>query len=437
MGLKDRLMHGWDAFRDGKRPGNNPELGRGSFASYGSRPEHRRVAITNERTTIASIFTRIGIDVGMVKIRHVRVDENERYLETIPSELNYCLNTEANIDQAALQFRLDIAFTLFDKGVVAIVPVKTIGDPLVSEQYIIKELRVGEIVTWYPRHVLVSVYDDVTGKREELFLPKRIVAIVENPLYSVMNEPNSTLQRLVRKLTILDAVDEQSGSGKLDLIIQLPFEIRGDIRKTRAEERRRTLEDQLANSKYGVGYMDASEKITQLNRPVENNLFKQVEYLTTKLYSELGLTPGVFDGTASEAEMLNYHSRTLAPILRSITEAMHRRFLSRTARTQKQAVQFYRDPFEIVPVSDLAELADKFSRNEILSANEIRGIVGYRPSKDPKADQLVNSNISQAKRGDEVESQESEAPLELRQVKDPPKKPTTVGELKALEASLQ
>lgn len=328
-------------------------------------------------------------------MRHVRLNEEGQYTETIKSGLNDCLTVDANIDQAGRAFRQDIAMTLFDKGTVAIVPVETTMDPKVSASYDIKSLRVGEVVAWFPGYVRVLLYNDKTGRKQEITLAKENVAIVENPLYSVMNETNSTLQRLIRKLGLLDSVDEQTSSGKLDMIIQLPYVIKSETRRDQAEQRRKDIEMQLKGSQYGIAYTDGTERITQLNRPVENNMLKQVEYLTDMLYGQLGLTKEVFNGTATEQVMLNYYNRTIEPILTAITESMERTFLSKTARTQNQAIRFYRDPFKLVPVSAMADIADKFTRNEIMTSNEIRAKIGMKPSNDPKADQLVNSNMPQ------------------------------------------
>lgn len=387
----DKLAHSWNAFRDQGRL--EPQQSRGY--SYGSRPDRVRLNITNERSIVSSIYTRIGIDVAAVKLKHIKTDANDRFISNVVSGLNYCLNIEANIDQAARAFRQDIAQTLFDKGVAAIIPVDTSLDPNTTGGYNVESLRVGEIVAWFPRHVRVSLYNDQTSLREEITLPKSFVAIIENPLYSVMNEPNSTLQRLTRKLALLDSVDEASSSGKLDIIIQLPYVVRSESRKQQAEMRRSELEEQLAGGKYGIAYADGTEKITQLNRAVENKLLPQVEYLTKMLYSQLGITPEVFDGTASEAVMLNYYNRTLEPILGAITEEISRKFLTKTARTQGHTIRAFRDPFALVAISSLAELADKFTRNEILSSNEMRGVIGYTPSDDAKADELRNKNLPQ------------------------------------------
>lgn len=393
MEIGSRLKHAWNAFRsqDEKRYISDISVG----PMWGGRPDRIRVHISNERSIISSIYTRLAIDIAAVSIRHVRLDEDERYTETINSGLNECLSVEANIDQAARAFRQDIAMTLFDRGVAAIVPVDTTINPAISGGFDIKTLRVGEIVAWHPYHVRVSLYNEKTGRREEITLEKKFVAIVENPLYSVMNEPNSTLQRLIRKLSLLDTVDEQSSSGKLDMIIQLPYVIKSDARRQQAEQRRKDIEFQLKDSKYGIAYTDGTEKITQLNRPVENNLLKQIEYLTAMLYSQLGLTEGVMNGTADEKAMLNYNNRTIEPILDAITEAMKRTFLTKTARSQRQSIAYFRNPFKLVPIEDIAEIADKFTRNEIMSSNEIRSVIGFKPSKDPKADELRNSNMPQ------------------------------------------
>lgn len=395
--LGSRIKSAWNAFsRENER---EPYAPTNYGEAFNYRPERSRVRITNERSIISSIYTRLSIDVAAIAIRHVRHDDSERYLEDIESGLNECLTVEANMDQGARAFRQDIALTLFDKGVAAIVPVDTTINPTLSGGYDIKTLRVGDIVQWYPRHVRVSLYNEARGVRQEIVLPKSMVAIVENPLYSVMNEPNSTLQRLVRKLGMLDTVDEQTSSGKLDLIIQLPYVVKSESRKAQAIQRREDIEFQLRGSKYGIAYTDGTEKITQLNRPAENNLLEQVKMLKEQLYSELGLTPEVMNGTANEATMLNYNNRTLEPILAAITEAMKRTFLTKTARTQGQSIDYFRDPFKLVPLSQIAEIADKFTRNEILSSNEVRQGIGMKPSKDPKADQLVNSNMPQSDTG--------------------------------------
>jgi hypothetical protein len=391
----DRLSHAWNAFA-------RPDLEVTNQFSYGSasfegRPHVQRTNWTNERSIVSSILTRISIDVASATIRHVRVDDEDRFLEEIPSNLNNCLRVEANLDQAASAFLQDIAYTTLDKGVAAIVPVDTTLDPKVSGGYDINTMRVGRIINWYPRHIKAEVYNDHPDKgiREDITLAKSLVAIVENPLYPVMNEQNSMLQRLIRKLNLLDQVDEVAASGKLDMIIQLPYVIKSAARREAAEQRRKDIEFQLKGSQYGIAYTDGTEKITQLNRPAENNLLKEIEYLTAMVYGQLGLTEEVMNGTADEKVMLNYHNRTVEPILNAIVEAMRRSFLTKTARSQKQSILAYRDPFKLVPINDIAEIADKFTRNEILSSNEIRQFIGVRPSRDPKADQLRNSNMPQ------------------------------------------
>lgn len=407
MGLTDRIKHGWNAFINSDSANNRPFSG--DSGSYGGiitgRPDRYPLRLANERSIISSIYTRIAIDVAAVPMVHCRTDDQDRYLETIDSGLNECLNIEANLDQGGRQFRQDMAQTLLDEGVIAIVPVDTTVSPEESGGYEIKSMRVGRITQWFPRHVRVSLYNEVRGMREEITLPKRAVAIVENPLYEVMNQPNSTLQRLVRKLALLDSVDEQSASGKLDIIVQLPYSLRSESKRDQAEKRRRDIEFQLKGSKYGIAYVDATEKITQLNRPAENNLMAQVEYLTEQLYEQLGLTPDVMKGKASEPEMLSYNARTIEPILDAITEAMKRIFLTKTARTQGQSILYFRDPFKFVPIGGeggIADIADKFSRNEITSSNEIRQAIGMRPRPEAKADALQNSNMPPADIADPV-----------------------------------
>lgn len=388
----DKIKHAWNAFLSDDK--EEPERDfRDLGPSYSSRPDRNRFLWSNERSIISAIYTRISIDVASVRLRHVRLDEDERYVEDIPSGLQDCLRVEANIDQAARHFRQDIPMTLFDSGVACIVPVDTTLDPSMSGAFDVKTLRVGKIVQWYPKHVRVRLYRESTGNQEEITLEKKFVAIVENPLYAVMNEPNSTLQRLIRKLNMLDAVDEASSSGKLDLIIQLPYTIKSEARKLQAEQRRTDIEFQLKGSKYGIAYADGTEKITQLNRPAENNLMSQIEYLVEMLYSQLGLTAAIMNGTADEQAMINYYNRTIEPILGAISEAMHRTFLTKTARSQGQAIVYFRDPFKLIPISVLAEVTDKFTRNEVASANDIRTSIGWKPSKDPKADELRNSNM--------------------------------------------
>ena len=399
MGLRDRMAHAWNAFVDNDTNDGDFQLQFANTfgASYGLRPDRHRVRVSGEGSIISSIYTRLGVDVASVFIRHIRRDETGRYLEQVSSGLNECLTVEANLDQAATAFRQDMAMSLFDKGVIAVVPVDTTINPRYTGGYDIRTLRVGEVVGWFPEHVRVKLWNQKKGLHEELVLPKRIVAIVENPLYAVMNEQNSILQRLIRKLQLLDQVDEVSASGKLDLIVQLPYVIKTEERREQAKLRQGDIEEQMARNKYGIVYTDGAEKITQLNRPAENNMLKQVEFLTEQLYNQLGLTKSVFDGTADEATMLNYYNRTIEPVLRAITEALNRSFVTKTARTQGQSIDFMRDPFKLVPISQLAEIADKFTRNEILSSNEVRGIIGYKPvMDDPKADQLINSNMPQA-----------------------------------------
>ena len=390
--LTSRLKRAWNAFTKNRDPTDiqYQNVGMGYFY----RPDRVRFTRGNERSIVTSVYNRIAMDVAAITIKHCRIDKNGRYIEDIKSGLNDCLTVEANIDQTGRSFIQDVVMSMFDEGSVAIVPVDTSFDPRNSSSYDILSMRAGQILEWYPAHVKVRVYNDRTGKKEDLVLPKRSVAIIENPLYSVINEPNSTMQRLIRKLNILDAIDEQSGSGKLDLIIQLPYVIKSEARQQQAEKRRKDIEDQLKGP-YGIAYTDGTEKITQLNRPVENNLMKQIEYLTNQLYGQIGMTPSVLDGTADEKAMLNYNNRTIEPIVSAIVGAMKRSFLSKTARTQGQTIMFFRDPFKLVPINNIADIADKFTRNEILSSNEVRQIVGMRPSDDPKADELRNSNINQ------------------------------------------
>ena len=390
MRITDRFQHAWNAFLNRDPTPNFHDLGTSSYW----RPDRTKLTVGNERSIISSIYNRIAIDVAAVSINHVRLDQNGRFIETIDSGLNSVLNISANMDQTGRAFIQDVVLSLFDEGCVAIVPVDTTLDPNITGGYDINSVRTGRIVEWYPEHVKVNIYNEKTGDREDVTLPKKMVAIIENPLYAVMNEPNSTLKRLVNKLNLLDAIDQQSGSGKLDLIIQLPYVIKTQARREQAEERRKQIEDQLDGSKYGIAYTDGTERITQLNRPAENNLMNQITYLTSMLYSQLGLTESIFDGTADEKTMLNYYNRTIEPVLAAITDEMKRKFLTKTARSQNQSLIFIRDPFRLVPVSDLAEIADKFTRNEILSSNDVRAIVGYRPADDPKADALVNKNIS-------------------------------------------
>ena len=387
-----RLKHAWNAFTNNKDPTPKyQDIG----ASYYYRPDRQRFTGGNERTIVTSVYNRIALDAAAVEIKHVRLDENGRYLETIDSGINRCLNEEANIDQTGRAFIQDVVMSMLDEGCVAIVPVDTTFNPNVTNSYDIQSMRVGKILQWYPNHIQVRVYNEKTGNKEDIIVPKNMVGIIENPLYAVINEPNSTMQRLIRKLSLLDAVDEQSGSGKLDLIIQLPYTIKTEARRQQAEARRKEIEVQLTNSKYGIAYTDGTERITQLNRPIENNLMKQIEYLTSMLYSQLGITQSILDGTADEKTMLNYYSRSIEPIISAIVDELKRKFLTRTARSQLQSFLFFRDPFKLVPITEIATIADTFTRNEILSSNEVRQLIGIKPSSDPKADQLRNSNLNQ------------------------------------------
>lgn len=394
--FSERLKHAWNAFNS-RDPTTRIQYGYGSAYS----PYRTRVTRGTEKSIVTAIYNRIAIDAASIDLCHARLDENGRFAEEIKSGLDYCLKTEANIDQTGRAFRQDAVFSMLEEGCIAIVPVDTAINPNNSASIDIRTMRVGKVVEWYPQHVRIDLYNDKTGRREEVTLPKTTVAIVENPLYAIMNEPNSTLQRLIRKLYILDAIDEQSGAGKLDLIIQLPYVIKTDARRAQAEERRKMIEMQLAGSKYGIAYTDGTERITQLNRSVDNNLMKQIEYLTSMLYGQLGITEEIINGTADEQTMLNYNNRTIEPILSAITDAMTRTFLSKTARTQGQSVIFFRDPFKLVPVNSMAEIADKFTRNEIMSPNEIRTVIGMRPVNDAKADELRNRNLSAAKTEDD------------------------------------
>ena len=391
MGIKDRLQHAWNAFAN-----KDPTYGSyGGYGGYSYRPDRPRFSRGNERSIVTAVLNKISIDCAAINIEHVRLDDNNRFVEVMNTGLNKCLTLEANIDQTGRAFIQDAVMSLMDEGCIAIVPVETTLNPNISGGFDITNMRVGKVLEWYPDKVSIRVYNEKTGQKQDIVMPKNTVSIVENPLYAVMNEPNSTMQRLIRKLNILDAIDEQSGSGKLDLIIQLPYLVRSQQRKQQAEERRKAIEDQLSNSKYGVAYTDGTEHVTQLNRSVENNLMSQIEYLTSMLYSQLGITQSVMDGTADDKTMLNYYNRTIEPILSAIVDEMKRKFLTKTARSQKQSIVFFRDPFRLVPVSDLAEIADKMTRNEIMSSNEIRQIVGMKPSDDPKADELRNKNLSE------------------------------------------
>ena len=395
--FKDRLTHAWNAFKFQDSQQNTTEMTTQLGPSYSTNPPNRhRLRFFNEKTIITAIYTRMGIDVASVPMRHVRLDDNGQYQENMTSALNDCLSVGANIDQTGRQFLQDAAQTLFDEGTIAILPVDTTLNPLLTGGYDINTMRVGRVTQWFPQHVRVRAYDENLGTQREVVMPKSMVAIVENPFYSVMNEPSSTLQRLLRKLSLLDAVDEQSASGNLDLIIQLPYVIKTEARRAEADKRLKEIEFQLKGSQYGIAYTDGTEKITQLNRPANNNLMSQIEYLTNLLYSQLGLTDTIMNGSAPEEVMLAYYNRTIEPILAAIAGAMARTFLTKTARSQGQSIVYIRDPFKLVPVKDLAEIADKFTRNEVLSSNDMRSIIGFRPSDDPKADQLLNKNIPAA-----------------------------------------
>lgn len=400
MSFGSRLKHAWNAFT-GNVQMNYRDLG----MSYSYRADRPRMSRGNERSIVTSVYNRIALDVAALNIQHVRLDENGRFLSVIDDGLNNCLTLEANVDQTARSFVQDVVISMFDEGSVAIVPVDTTTDPNVSGSYDIQSLRVGQILDWYPQHIRARVYNEQTGRKEDVVVPKSAVAIIENPLYAVINEPNSTMQRLIRKLNLLDVIDEQSGSGKLDLIIQLPYVIKTEARRQQAENRRKVIENQLSGSKYGIAYTDGTEHITQLNRSVNNNLMSQIEYLTSMLYSQLGITQSILDGTADEKTMLNYNNRTIEPIISAIVDEMKRKFLTKTARSQHQSISFFRDPFKLVPVNDIAEIADKFTRNEIMTSNEIRQVVGMKPSEDPRADELRNKNLS-APSGSDQQSEE-------------------------------
>ena len=405
MGFFNRLQHGWNAFVNARDPTLEYSTGPG----YYYRPDRPRFTRGNERSIVTSVYNRIALDVSAISIQHVRLDDNGRFSSVIESGLNNCLTLDANMDQTGRAFIQDVVMSMLDEGCVAIVPVDTTLDPAVTSSFDINTMRVGKIIEWRPKHVKVRIYNEKTAKKEEVILYKKEVAIVENPLYAVMNEPNSTMQRLIHKLSLLDITDEQTASGKLDLIIQLPYVIRTEAKKQQAENRRKDIEMQLAGSKYGIAYADGTEKITQLNRSVENNLMKQIEYLTNNLYGQLGITQTILDGSADDKTMLNYYNRTIEPIVSAIVDEMKRKFLTKTARSQGQSILFFRDPFKLVPVNDIAEIADKFTRNEILTSNEIRQIIGIKPSEDPKADELRNSNIAEAKQDRALEKPVSES----------------------------
>lgn len=416
MALTDRLKHAWDAFRN-RDPTkiNTYNLGEANYYN----PGKVRLRINNERSIIASIYNRIAIDAASIEIRHVRLDQNGRYLEDVNDSLNKCLTISPNLDQTPRAFFQDIYLSLFDEGYIAIFPAES--DTEINEEtmsFDIYALRRAKILEWYPEHVRVEAYNQKTGRLEELILPKKSTCIIENPMYAVMNGPNSTLQRLISKLNMLDAIDQQTSSGKMDLIIQLPYAIKTEARKAQAEERRKDIEVQLTGSKYGIAYVDGTERVTQLNRPIENNMLAQVDYLTKELYAQLGTTPGVMDGTASEQESLNYNSRIIEPTVAAVADEMRRKFLTKTARTQGQSIMYFRDPFKLVPVSQIAEIADKFTRNEILSSNEVRAIMGFRPSSDPRADELRNANIAQSKQEVAAGAEATNAALE--QMKETP-----------------
>lgn len=389
MSFGSRLKHAWNAFT-GTDYTTYQDVGPG----YSSRPDRIRLTRGNERSIITSVYNRIALDVAALNVQHIRLDKNGRFLSVIQDGLNTCLTIEANIDQTARAFIQDIVVSMLDEGCVAIVPVYTTYDPSVTGSYDIQTMRVGKILDWYPQHIRVRLYNERTGTKENILVPKSTVAIVENPLYAVVNEPNSTMQRLIRKLNLLDVIDEQSGSGKLDLIIQLPYVIKTEARRQQAENRRKDIEAQLSGTKYGIAYADGTERITQLNRSVNNNLMSQIEYLTSMLYSQLGITQSILDGTADEKTMLNYNNRTIEPIISAIVDEMKRKFLTKTARSQSQSISFFRDPFKLVPVNNIAEIADKFTRNEIMTSNEIRQVIGMKPSDDPRADELRNKNLS-------------------------------------------
>jgi len=411
MRMRDRLQHAWNAFVYNDNTYTNPQ-NLGGFSTF--KPDRVHFSRGVEKSIVTSVYNRLALDVASLAIKHVRLDENGRYMEEVNSGLQNCLTVEANIDQTGRAFLQDVVMSMLDEGCVAIVPVDTTVNPAVSGSYEINTMRTGKILEWYPAHVRIRVYNDKKGIHEEITLPKSSVAIIENPLYAVINEPNSTMQRLIRKLNLLDVVDEQTSSGKLDLIIQLPYVIKSEARRRQAEERRKDIEMQLSGSKYGIAYTDGTERITQLNRPAENNLMKQVEYLTSMLYSQLGLTQSIMDGSADEKTMLNYYNRTIEPIIAAIVDEMKRKFLTKTARSQRQTVMYFRDPFKLVPVNEIAEIADKFTRNEIMTSNEIRQVVGMRPSDDPSADELRNKNLNQS--GEEIEAKQ--APEKIQNEKE-------------------
>ena len=410
VNLISRLKHSWNAFMNRDPTYDYINTGPG----YSSRPDRPRFTRGNERTIVTAIYNRIALDVASINISHCKVDNNGRFIETINSSLNKCLNLEANLDQTGRAFVQDIVMSMLDEGSVAIVPVETDISPSKTESYKILSMRTGKIMEWYPNHVKIRLYDERDGEKKDIKLEKKSVAIIENPLYAVINEHNSTMQRLMRKLALLDSMDERMSTGKLDMIIQLPYVIKSETRRKEAERRRKELEEQMSGSTYGIGYIDGTERIVQLNRSLDNNLVKQVEQLTSQLYSQLGITQAILDSSASEEEMLNYYSRTIEPIISAIVDEMKRKFLTKTARTQNQTIKFFRDPFRLVPLSKLAEIAGTFTQNEIITANEVRQIIGMKPSDDPKADQLVNSNINQTGLGAGIEDQQ-EQPQDQKQ----------------------
>lgn len=411
LSIPSRLKHAWNAFQMNR----NPTYTNNYYGSSSStRPDRMRFSRGNERSIVTSIYNRIALDVSQLSFEHVQLDKDGRYSETKTTGLNTCLTLEANLDQTSRAFFQDAALSMFDEGSIALVPIDTNLDPNITGGYDIESIRVGQILTWYPKHIKVRLYNEQTGIKEDRIIPKSIAAIIENPFYTVMNQSNSTMQRLIRKLSLLDAIDEQSASGKLDLIIQLPYTVKSNLRKQQAEERRKAVEDQLYDSKYGIAYIDSTERVIQLNRPVENNLMSQIEYLQNLLYSQLGITQSILDGSADDKTMLNYYNRIVEPIAAAFVDEMRRKFLTKTARTQGQSIMFFRDPFKLVPVNELAEISDKLTRNEIASSNEMRQTIGWKPSKDPKADELRNKNLNQP----ESEHQKDQTSQDLKGIED-------------------
>lgn len=411
LSIPSRLKHAWNAFQMNR----NPTYTNNYYGSSSStRPDRMRFSRGNERSIVTSIYNRIALDVSQLSFEHVQLDKDRRYSETKTTGLNTCLTLEANLDQTSRAFFQDASLSMFDEGSIALVPIDTNLDPNITGGYDIESIRVGQILTWYPKHIKVRLYNEQTGIKEDRIIPKSIAAIIENPFYTVMNQSNSTMQRLIRKLSLLDAIDEQSASGKLDLIIQLPYTVKSNLRKQQAEERRKAVEDQLYDSKYGIAYIDSTERVIQLNRPVENNLMSQIEYLQNLLYSQLGITQSILDGSADDKTMLNYYNRIVEPIAAAFVDEMRRKFLTKTARTQGQSIMFFRDPFKLVPVNELAEISDKLTRNEIASSNEMRQIIGWKPSKDPKADELRNKNLNQP----ESELQKDQTSQNLKGIED-------------------